>query len=37
MTDVLLFICVVGVLALALGCDIGALTLWLRSRWRVPR
>jgi len=34
MTDVLLFIIVVGVLALALGVDVAALVAWLRRRWR---
>jgi hypothetical protein len=34
MTDVLLFIIVVGLLALALGVDIGALVGWLRGRFR---
>jgi hypothetical protein len=34
MTDVLLFICVVGVVALALGLDVAAVVGWLRGRWR---
>jgi len=33
-TDVLLFVLIVGVLVLALGVDLAALLEWLRRRWR---
>jgi hypothetical protein len=32
-TDVVLFACVVGVVMLGLGVDIGAVIVWLRRRW----
>jgi len=34
MTDLLLLIIVIGLIALAVGVDIGALVAWLRGRWR---
>jgi len=34
MTDALLLVCVVGVLLIAVGTDIGAVIAWLRGRWR---
>jgi len=34
MTDLLLMVLVVGVLALALGVDVGAVVGWIRGRWR---
>jgi hypothetical protein len=33
-TDVLLMLCVLGVLVLALGIDVAAVLAWLRGRWR---
>ena len=32
-TDVVLFACVVGVVMLGLGVDIGAVIVWLHRRW----
>jgi len=32
-TDVVLFACVVGVVMLGLGVDIGTVIVWLRRRW----
>jgi hypothetical protein len=32
-TDVVLFACVVGVVMLGLGVDVGAVIVWLRRRW----
>ena len=34
MMDALLLVLVLGVLALALGVDVGAAIVWLRGRWR---
>jgi hypothetical protein len=37
MTDALLMLLVLGVLAIALAVDLGALATWLHSRWRAAR
>ena len=33
-TDVVLFACVIGVVMLGLGVNIGMVIVWLRRRWR---
>jgi len=34
MSDALLFVLILGVMALAVGVDVGALVGWVRRRWR---
>jgi hypothetical protein len=34
MMDAVLMLCVVGLLAIALGVDLAAAVMWLKRRWR---
>jgi Flp pilus assembly pilin Flp len=37
MTDTLLLVLVLGVIAIAVIVDVGALATWMHSRWRASR